>query len=118
MSAQILDAIDGIITVDISGKISPVELAASQSEILSHLRDWGEGSILCICENFEGWTGGDWGDLSFQIEADPLIRKMAIIGESEWESLALAFTGKGFRPFPIAYFQTDRLSDARAWLKS
>jgi len=118
MSAQILDAIDGIITIEVTGKINPAELASTQSAILGHLRDWGEGSILCICEEFEGWTGGDWGDLSFQIEADSLIRKMAIIGESEWEALTLAFTGKGFRPFPIAYFQTDRLIDARAWLKS
>ena len=35
MSAQILDAIDGIITVEVTGKLSPAELAENQAEILS-----------------------------------------------------------------------------------
>jgi hypothetical protein len=116
MSAQILNALDGIIAVEITGRISPAELAACQLQILGHLREWGGGSILCICEGFEGWTGGDWSDLSFQMEADPLIRKMAIIGESQWEHLAMTFTAKGFRPFPIGYFETGLLDAARAWL--
>jgi hypothetical protein len=118
MSAHILDAVDGIITVEITGKITPDELAANQKLILARLQEWGGGSILCICEDFKGWTVGDWSDLSFQAEADPLIRKMAIIGESEWESLAMAFTAKGIRKFPIGYFETGRLSEARAWLQS
>jgi len=118
MSTQILDALDGIITVEITGKINPEELAATQKIALAQLREWGGGLILCICEDFQGWTGGDWSDLSFQIEADPLIRKMAVIGESQWEDLAMAFTAKGFRPFPVAYFESDRLIDARAWLQS
>jgi hypothetical protein len=28
----------------------------------------------------------------------------------------MAFTAKGIRPFPIGYFETGRLEDARAWL--
>lgn len=118
MSAQILDALDGIITVEVSGKLSPGELAANQREILAQLRDWGGGAILCLCESFEGWTGGDWGDLSFQLEADPLIRKMAIIGEREWEDLAMAFTAQGVRPFPITFFESGQLIEARAWLQA
>lgn len=117
MSSQTLDAIDGIITVEISGVITPAEHAATQAEILAYLKEWGGGSILCICEEFEGFSGGDWTGLSFQIEADPLILKMAVIGESRWEDLAMTFTGKGFRPFPIAYFETGNLIPARAWLQ-
>lgn len=117
MSARILGATDGIITTEITGKISPEALAASQQLILAQLREWGGGSILCICEEFDGWTDGDWSDLSFQEAADPLIRKMAIIGEKEWENLPMAFTAKGIRPFPIGYFETGRVDDARAWLQ-
>ncbi len=118
MSVKILDAADGIITVEITGTISPAELAATQKIALGHLQEWGGGAFLCICEDFEGWTGGDWSDLSFQIEADPLIRKMAVIGESQWEDLAMAFTAKGIRPFPIEYFPSGCLPEARAWLNS
>lgn len=118
MSAQVIDAIDGIITAEVSGKISPSELASNQAEILSQLQKWGGGAILIICEQFEGFTAGDWTDLSFQQQADPLIRKMAIIGESQWKTMALAFTAKGQRPFPIEFFPTGHLIEATAWLKA
>lgn len=118
MSAQILDALDGIITTEIVGQISPAQLVANQQEMLAQLREWGGGAILCICEEFDGWTEGDWSDLSFQVEADPLIRKMAIIGEKQWETLAMTFSAKGFRPFPIEFFEPGHLLEASAWLKS
>lgn len=118
MSAQIIDSIDGIIVQEISDKMSPSELADCQAEVLRLLRESGGGSILCLCEDFEGFSSGDWSDLSFQREADPLIRKMAIVGSEETEDMALAFAAKGHRPFPIEYFSTGHLREAHAWLKS
>lgn len=118
MSAQILDAMDGIITVEITGTISPPELAANQSEILKQLQAWGGGALLTICEEFTGFADGDWTDLSFSAAADPLIRKMAIIGEKQWEHMALAFAAKGHRPFPVEFFPTGHLREANAWLKA
>jgi len=41
---------------------------------------------------------------------------MAIVGEKKWEGPALMFTGKGFREFPIEYFQQNELDKAQAWL--
>ncbi len=118
MSAQIIDALDGVVTLEVTGKVSPEELAANQAEILNHLQQWGGGSILTICEDFEGFTSGDWSDLSFQMKADPLLRKMAIIGEKQWKEMALAFTAKGHRPFPIEFFETGHLREANAWLRA
>jgi hypothetical protein len=43
---------------------------------------------------------------------------MAIIGEAQWETMALAFTAKGQRPFPIQFFPTGNLIEATAWLKA
>lgn len=118
MSAQILDAMDGVITVEITGTISPAELAANQAAMLKQLQDWDGGAMLIICEEFSGFADGDWTDLSFQAVADPLIRKMAIIGQQQWEDMALAFTGRGHRPFPIEFFPTGHLREANAWLKA
>lgn len=116
MSAKITGTADGIITIDITGKISPEQLGSTQQLVLDSLRVMGSGSLLCVCDNFQGWTDGDWSDLSFQEQADPLIRKMAVVGEQQWEGLAMAFTAKGVRPFPIGFFETGRLEEARAWL--
>ena len=118
MSAQILDAIDGIITSEITGIVTPDELAACQAQTLAHLQEWGGGALLTICEDFQGFAEGDWSGVSFQAQADPLIRKMAIIGEKQWEEMATTFTGKGYRPFPIEFFPTGHMREAYAWLKA
>ena len=34
----------------------------------------------------------------------------------KWEDLALMFTAKGLRKFPIEYFEPSQMAQARAWL--
>ncbi len=117
MSAEILDTADGILTVRITGKLTHPELRAAQKSAATILKQQGRMSILVLGENFEGWErGGDWGDLSFQLDHDASIEKMAIVGERKWEDLSLIFAGKEFRKFPIEYFQPGDLTKARAWL--
>jgi hypothetical protein len=41
---------------------------------------------------------------------------MAIVGDRKWDDLALMFTAKGLRAFPIEYFEPAQLGAARAWL--
>ena len=43
---------------------------------------------------------------------------MAIVGDEQWKDLALMFTAKGFRPFPIEYFAPGGLAKAHTWLAS
>jgi hypothetical protein len=118
MSATLLDASDGILTIEIKGKISPATLASVQGQILETLQTWGGGAMLLLCDEFEGWTNGDWSDTSFQMQADNLLRKMAIIGELQWKDMAMAFTGQGYRPFPIAFFESGLTESAKAWLSA
>ena len=118
MSATLLHAADGILTIEIKGKISPDSLASVQKEALQHLQAWGSGAILFLCEEFGGWADGDWSDPTFQMHADTLLRKMAIIGEPQWKDLAMAFTGQGYRPFPIAFFESGLTDTAKAWLQA
>lgn len=117
MSIQILDTVDRIITVEITGRIRAEELRAHQAEIYEQLKEWEGGSLLTIIEEFEGLEDGDWSDLSFQMQADPLIHKMAILGDRKWEEFAHAFTGKGVRDVPIEFFPTGHMIEAVKWLK-
>lgn len=118
MSIHITDRSEEIITIEISGMITSEELASTQSEILSQLQDWGSGALLVVIDHFEGFAAGDWGDLTFQIEGDPLIKKMAFVGDPKWETDVTTFTGKGLRPFPITFFNTSLRPTARDWLKA
>ena len=115
MSAEIVNTADGILTLKVSGKLTQPELAAAQKQAAEILQQQGKMSVLVLTEGFQGWErGGAWGDLSFQIENDSLIGKLAIVGEKQWEDLALLFASKGFRPFPVEYFPPTELSKARA----
>ena len=117
MSAEIVSNIDGIVTAKVTGKLTHCELIAIQKSVISIIGQQGAICILIICEDFQGWDkDGDWEDFSLQSQSDPYIHKMAIVGDKQWEDLALMFTGKGFRKFPIEYYWPAELRQAKAWL--
>jgi len=117
MSAEIISNYDGIVTAKITGQLNYDELRKLQESVFNIIGQLGGIKVLILCEAFQGWDKqGDWGDLSFQNKSDPYINKMAIVGEAQWQDLALMFTGKGFREFPIEYFRSDELDRAKAWL--
>jgi hypothetical protein len=119
MSAKIVDTTEGVLTIKFTGKLRQPELAAVQRSARELVEQHGKVRVLAVVEDFLGWEkGGDWGDLSLQMEVDPHIEKMAIVGERRWEELALIFAAKGLRRFPIEYFQPAELGRARAWLAS
>lgn len=119
MSAEVIDAFNGTVTIEVTGKLTPCELA--EVHRLSHapLAGWGGGNLLILAERFEGWSDDPaWASIDFQTANDPLVRKMAIVADTRWEQLALMFTAKGLRPFPIEYFPSGAESEARSWLNS
>ena len=118
MSARILDTAGGVITIEISGKLTQPELAAVQQQAAAILREWGRAAILVVADHFEGWEqGGDWEDPTFQLEHDRFIGKLAIVGDKQWESLVYLFTSKKFREFPIEFFASDEVDRAREWCR-
>jgi hypothetical protein len=117
--AEILSHAGGIVTLNISGELTQSELASIQAAVAALVRPGERCRVLALTGNFSGWEpGGEWNDFSMQSEVDARIEKMAIVGERRWEELALIFTAKGLRPFPIEYFEPARIGDARAWLTS
>ena len=120
MSATIENSTDSILTVKITGTLAQPELAVVQGQVSEFIQKQKEKArILVVTENFQGWArGGDWGDLSFQVDNDDRIEKMAIVGEKKWQELALIFAAKGVRRFPIEYFQPAEMTKARDWLET
>ena len=118
MGAEITDAREGVVTVNLSGMLTQSELAHLQKAAADIIRVQGKVRILVLAGQFTGWERGDWDDFTFQSEFDPSIEKMAIVGDKRLEELALLFTAKELRRFPIEYFATGDLESARAWLKA
>jgi hypothetical protein len=117
MGARFLGIEGDILTIKVTGRLERAELAEAQRLATEAIHEHGPVRILILTEGFQGWAkGGDWGDLSFQIVNDPFIRKMAIVGAKDWKDLALMFTGRGLRSFPIEHFPPADAAKARTWL--
>lgn len=119
MTAEFAGVSGSLVTTKVSGTLTQAELTELQKAIADVIRTQGKVRLLVLAENFAGWErGGAWDDFSFQAQYDPSIEKMAIVGDQRWEDLALIFTAKDLRRFPIEYFTPNEVDRARAWLNA
>ena len=117
MSAEIISNYAGIVTVRVSNVLTYADMLAVQQSLINILCQLGGANVLIIAEDFQGWSHEQaWDDVSYMTKTDPFINKMAIVGEKQWQDLALMFTAQGLREFPIEYFAPDELSKAEEWL--
>ena len=117
MSAEIISNYNGIVTVKVSNVLTFPDMIAVQQALINILGQLGGANVLILAENFQGWSNEQaWNDVSYMSKTDPFINKMAIVGEKQWQDLALMFTAQGLREFPIEYFSPDELSKAEEWL--
>jgi hypothetical protein len=109
---------DDICVLRISGILKRSEFGAEQNALARKIDMGSKPRLLVILENFEGWEGGgNWGkDLDFLFLHSGKISKIAIVAESRWQTLALAFAGAGVRRAPVKFFPPNDLDQARNWL--
>jgi hypothetical protein len=116
MSIQIENSHNGVVSLRLSGKLHQPELVSTQRGLAGQLAGGEKAAVVVDAREFEGWAkDGDWGDLDAQYTVDPVIRKMAIVADPKWETLIMAFTGKGLRRFPIEIFAPADFDQALAW---
>ena len=119
MAFTIIDTSGPIISARISGELAKSEVSQIQTAALDAIRRCGRISALFMLDNFHGWKQeGDWGDITFLIEHDKDIAKIAVVGEEGWRDLIYAFLAKGFRQAAVEYFLPTDLAKARAWLSA
>lgn len=115
MSAEIVSNCGGVLTARIGGVLARPQRAALQAAAIEAIREHGKVRMPVLAEDFEGWQqGDDWGDVPFMAN-DPCIDKLAIVGERHWEALAVLFTAKMVRRFPIENCQPAEWPRAQAW---
>lgn len=118
MSVEVLVDENGILAIEVSGKLSYEKFREMQSTMAQSIKRDGRIRVLTIADGFDGWEKeGDWGNLTVQAQLDPFIDRMAIVGEKKWEDLVALFTAKGLRQFPIEFFPLDEIQRANAWIR-
>jgi hypothetical protein len=117
MSAELVDVSGRVLTIRVSGQLTQPQLAASQwaaGEAIDKLG--GKVRLLILIEDFQGVAKeGDWGDVSFQMQYDDAIERIAIVSDPKWRETSLLFTGEGVRRVRIRHFLPTELEPARAW---
>lgn len=118
MAIEVLDSTGSILRFKIKGEFKKAESDHLQRVAESTIKQRGKIKILIILEDFQGWEkGADWGDISFAIEHDEDIEKMAIVGDEEWKDLVFAFLAQPLRRTQIEYFDSTRIKEASAWIE-
>ena len=101
----------------ISGKLDRSSFKATEEKMTELITSGKQPRILVILDNFLGWDQqGDWNNLDFMCSHGDKIERIAVVGDSRWESEVKMFTGAGIRKTPVGYFETERIEDARAWV--
>ncbi len=117
MSAELVDVSGQVLTIKVSGLLTQPQLAASQwaaGEAIDKLG--GKARLLIVIEDFQGVAKeGDWGDMTFQMQYDDAIERIAIVCDPKWRDAAFMFTGEGIRRINIRHFTPAELEPARAW---
>ncbi|MGE5219531.1 MAG: STAS/SEC14 domain-containing protein [Chloroflexota bacterium] len=117
MPITVIDATGPIVSAKVGGMLGKSEVSQIQATALAAIQRCGKISALFILDNFKGWKReGDWGDISFLVEHDKDIGRIAVVGDEEWRDLVYAFLAKGFRQAQIEYFHPGDLAKARAWV--
>jgi stage II sporulation SpoAA-like protein len=111
------DAFGPVISAKISGELSKSEVSQMQAAALAAIRRCGKISALLILEDFQGWKReSEWGDITFLIEHDNDISRIAVVGGEQWRDFVDAFLAKGFRQAAVEYFLPADLAKAHDWL--
>jgi hypothetical protein len=117
MGATIEPGEGNIRVLRITGLLKKSEMDAA---LAGEAKKWTPATkvrVLVLAEDFKGWErGADWGDLSFLVEHDQQIEKIAIVGDPKWRTDLLMFAGSGFRQAPVQFFPQAQIAQARIWL--
>jgi hypothetical protein len=104
-----------LLVVRINGILRQAEFDECQRAAAEVIRAAGKVAALIVLDGFQGWEHRDeWGDMSFLIEHDNDIEKIAIVGQEKWREEVLMFAGAGLRHSSVRYFNDS--DSARAWL--
>lgn len=111
-----IQARGNLLCVRLSGKLTRefyedfVPTVDSQIEAVGPLR------VLVELQDFHGWTAGAlWEDTNFSAHHWRDIKRLAIVGESQWERGMATFC-KPFTAARVKYFDHSELAAAEAWV--
>jgi len=110
------DTPGGWIELRVSGKLTPEDYEQFVPEVERLIREQGRIDLLFEMSDFHGWrVAAAWEDLKFGIKHFSDIRRVAMVGEKQWQHWMSDFC-RPFTKAEVRYFDHDQMEEARAWL--
>lgn len=117
MTIAILENSDALLAIKVAGQLGKDEFDRLQAGAEKAVAQPRPVRLLILAEDFGGWERGrDWGDVSFMMEHDADIGKIAVVAEERWRDDWLMFMGAGLRAAEVGFFTPSQTARARAWL--
>lgn len=105
-----------ILIVHVSGKLAKTDYEGFVPEFERLVRLHGRLRVLFDMTDFHGWeVGALWEDIKFDVKHFADIERLAMVGETKWESGMASFC-KVFTKATIRYFDHVQSAEARRWL--
>ena len=100
----------------LSGKLHDEDYKKFVPLVDAEIANGSKVNVLAVFHDFHGWDARAlWDDIKFSTTHCTKIERIALVGEKTWEE----YMAKVCVPFTMAkikYFDTSKLSDAKAWL--
>ena len=107
----------GILAFRVSGKLTDADYQVFIPLLESLIRERGQISLYMELEDFKGWEPrAAWDDLRFGLKHDRDFRRIAIVGDREWEHAAIALANL-FTDTPMRFFRREEAAAAWDWLE-
>lgn len=118
MSATVIKESKNFFVVTVKGVFTFEDLEKVQNTARVEIDRSEKIKLLILADQFTGWgKEGDWGDLTFMLEYDPYIEKIAVVSQDEWKDHLLMFLGAGIRKAAVEFFLAGAEEGARNWLQ-
>ena len=105
-----------VLIVTIGGKLEAKDYEELTPFVEDLIDQHGRLNILLVLHDFHGWTAGAlWEDVKFDAKHFRDIRKLAIVGETQWEKGMATFC-KPFTTATVKYFPREEMAAAQQWI--
>ena len=102
--------------VHVSGKLATKDYEHFVPEFERLVQKHGKLRVLFDMTDFHGWEmGALWEDLKFDVKHFADVERIAMVGETKWESGMASFC-KAFTKAAVRYFDHSQAAAARRWL--
>ena len=105
-----------VLQINLSGTLSADDYQQMVPVVEQAIAEHGNLRLLVSMQDFHGWQAGAlWEDLKFDFKHFGDFRKIAMVGDSKWQSGMATFC-KPFTAATIKYFEAGHESAAAKWL--